>query len=398
MFSTILWSLFFLACPAFTLWLCSKSKFLDSVGAIVLCYGIGILIGNIGVFPDNIFKVHNVFNMLTIPLALPLVFFSLNLKGWGKQAGLAAKSFGGALLAVVLASFIAYVIFAPKLGAEANKMAGMLIGCYTGGTPNLASIGSALKISQTNYIAVHTADVFVGAILLLLILTVIPRILKKILPAFKVPKSMDNTNIIREDNFDPYFKGYNKKQFLPLLGAFGITVLIFAIGGGASLLAEKLFARSMEAELASELSSVIAILIITTLGVIASFIKKVRNIKMTFQLGHYFLLIFALVVSSMADVRKLLDIAPLTILYVATLLTLSFVLHTIFSKLTKVDRDTHLVAMTALIYSPPFVPVVAAVLKNKQVIMTGMLVGIAGWIIGNYAGIGFAYLMRAIFG
>ncbi len=336
--------------------------------------------------------------MLTIPLALPLVFFSLNLKGWGKQAGLAAKSFGGALLAVVLASFIAYVIFAPKLGAEANKMAGMLIGCYTGGTPNLASIGSALKISQTNYIAVHTADVFVGAILLLLILTVIPRILKKILPAFKVPKSMDNTNIIREDNFDPYFKGYNKKQFLPLLGAFGITVLIFAIGGGASLLAEKLFARSMEAELASELSSVIAILIITTLGVIASFIKKVRNIKMTFQLGHYFLLIFALVVSSMADVRKLLDIAPLTILYVATLLTLSFVLHTIFSKLTKVDRDTHLVAMTALIYSPPFVPVVAAVLKNKQVIMTGMLVGIAGWIIGNYAGIGFAYLMRAIFG
>jgi uncharacterized membrane protein len=74
------------------------------------------------------------------------------------------------------------------------------------------------------------------------------------------------------------------------------------------------------------------------------------------------------------------------------------VIHTLVSKLTKVDRDTHMVAITALVYSPPFVPVVAAVLKNKQVIMTGMLVGIAGWIIGNYAGIGFAYLMQLIFG
>jgi uncharacterized membrane protein len=100
----------------------------------------------------------------------------------------------------------------------------------------------------------------------------------------------------------------------------------------------------------------------------------------------------------MADITRLVGTAPVVILYVAVLLVLSFIFHTIISKITKVDRDTHLVAMTALVYSPPFVPVVAAVLKNKQVIMTGMLVGIAGWIIGNYAGIGFAYLMQLIFG
>jgi len=398
MLSTILWSLFFLACPAFILWLCSKNKFLDSVGAIVLCYAIGILIGNIGILPKNIGDVQSVFNMVTIPLALPLVFFSLNLRGWGKQAGLAAKSFGGALLSVILASFISYVIFQTSLGAEAHKMAGMLIGCYTGGTPNLAAIGSALKISQTNYIAVHTSDVFVGAVLFLLILTLIPRALKKILPAFKLPGGGKVKNTIKEDSFEPYFKGYNKKDFWPLAGAFGIAIVIFAIGGGISLLAEGMLAKSMEPEVASELSSVIAILIITTLGILSSFIKKIRQIRMTFQLGHYLLLIFALVVSSMADITKLVDTAPMTLLYVAVLLGLSFIIHTVVSKLMKVDRDTHLVAMTALVYSPPFVPVVAATLKNKDVIMTGMLVGIAGWIIGNYAGIGFAYLMQLIFG
>ena len=182
MLSTILWSVFFLACPAFILWICSKNKFLDSVGAIVLCYVTGMLIGNIGILPDNIFQVQDTFNTIVIPLALPLVFFSMNLKGWGKQAGMAAKSFGGALLAVVVSSFLAYTIFQSVLGDESWKMAGMLIGCYTGGTPNLAAIGTGLEISSTNYVSVHTADVFVGGVLFLLILSVIPRLLKKILP------------------------------------------------------------------------------------------------------------------------------------------------------------------------------------------------------------------------
>ncbi|MEA2077617.1 MAG: DUF819 family protein [Candidatus Marinimicrobia bacterium] len=388
MLSTILWSVFFLACPAFILWICSKNKFLDSVGAIVLCYGVGLLIGNIGIFPENIFDVQDTFNMLVIPIALPLIFFSMDLRGWGKQAGMAAKSFGGALVSVILASFIAYVIFSPNLGGEAWKMAGMLIGCYSGGTPNLAAIGTGLEISSVNYISVHTADVFVGGVLLLLILTVIPRALKKILRPFKNVEEIEDTheNSLKHESFEPYFKGFRKKNFFPLLGAFGLAILIFGIGGGASFLVPE------------GISSVVAILIITTLGILASFIPKIRNIRMTFQLGHYFLLVFALVVSSMADITKLVDTAPNVILYVAVLLALSFVIHTIVSKLTKVDRDTHLVAMTALVYSPPFVPVVAAVLKNKQVIMTGMLVGITGWIIGNYAGIGFAYLMQLIFG
>ncbi|MCK4813720.1 MAG: DUF819 family protein [Candidatus Marinimicrobia bacterium] len=387
MFLTILWVLFFLACPAFILWAASKSKFLDSLGAIVICYVVGLIIGNIGILPDDITATQDTLNMLVIPLALPLIFFSMDLRGWGKQAGTAGKAFLGALVSVIIASAVAYLIFAPHLGDEGWKMSGMLIGCYSGGTPNLAAIGTGLEISSSNYIAVHASDVLVGGILFLLILSVIPRLLKKVLLPFKkLSGDTHQKNIKQMDNFEPYFKGFQKQDFLPLLGAFGLATVIFAIGGGASFLVPE------------GISSVVAILIITTLGVLASFMPKIRNIKMTFQLGHYFLLVFALVVSSMADIGKLIGTTPVIILYVAVLLILAFVIHTLFSKLMKVDADTHLIAMTALVYSPPFVPVVASILKNKQVIMTGMLVGIAGWVIGNYIGIGFAYLMRVMSG
>lgn len=387
MVTTMLWVVFFLACPALILRLCAKHSFLDSIGGIVICYVVGLIVGNAGVFPDNIADVQDTMNMLVIPLALPLIFFSMDLRAWSKQAFTAAKAFTAALVSVFIASAIVFFFFAPHLGAEGWKMAGMLIGCYTGGTPNLAAIGTGLEISSSSYIAVHASDVLVGGVLFLLILSIIPRILKKVLPRYlQLSVSANENNARQLDHFEPYFRGFRRKDLLPLLASFGLSLIIFAVGGGASLLVPE------------GISSVVAILIITTLGVLASMIPKIRNIRMTFQLGHYFLLVFALVVSSMANIRELIGTAPMIILYIASMLLLAFLVHTLLSKLMKIDADTHLVTMTALVYSPPFVPVVAAVLKNKQVIMSGMLAGIAGWIIGNYAGIGFAYLMRGLIG
>jgi uncharacterized membrane protein len=387
MITNIIWVLFYLFCPALILYLCSKNKLLDSVGAIVLCYVLGLIIGNIGIFPEHIASIQDAMNTVVIPLALPLIFFSMNLKSWSRQAGMAAKAFAGALMSVIIASFSMYGIFAPLMGEEAWKMSGMLVGCYTGGTPNLAAIANGLDITSSSYMAVHASDVLVCGVLFLLILSVIPRMLKRILPPFRLLSNEENeTNLRKMDGFEPYFRGFRKEDILPLAGAFGLALLIFAVGGGISFL------------FPDEFASVAAILLITTLGVLASFVPGIRRIRMTFQLGHYLLLVFALVVSSMADIRKLIGTAPMVMLYITALMIVAFVLHTLFSKWMKVDRDSHLISITALVYSPPFVPVVAAVLKNKQVIMTGMLVGIAGWIIGNYAGIGFAYLVRTIFG
>jgi len=62
------------------------------------------------------------------------------------------------------------------------------------------------------------------------------------------------------------------------------------------------------------------------------------------------------------------------------------VLQTIFSKIFKIDTDTMIVTSTALICSPPFVPVVAGALKNREIVVSGLTVGIVGYAIGNYLG------------
>ncbi len=390
MITTMFWVLFFMGLPVLVLWACSRYTILDAIGGVVICYAAGILIGNIGVFPDNMLVIQDYMTMLTIPIALPLIFFSMHLADWRKQTGLVVRAFSGALLAVVIGSCITFMLFEQRIGPDAWKVAGMLIGCYTGGTPNMAAIGTALNVDTTQYIAVHASDVVVSSFLLLLIISVLPRFLRKILPVDeqnihnKRIKDHDTDAVYGQKEFTPYFSGFTKQHIPPLVRAFIFSLVIFAIGGGISLMVPEW------------ISSVVAIVVITSLGVAGSFVKHIRESKFTFQLGYYFLLVFSLVVSSMANVRQLTDTAPVMMLYVASLLSITFLVHIGFSKVLHVDADTHLITATALIFSPPFVPVVAASLKNRNVIMAGMVTGIAGWVLGNYLGIAFGYLMRLL--
>ena len=58
-----------------------------------------------------------------------------------------------------------------------------------------------------------------------------------------------------------------------------------------------------------------------------------------------------------------------------------FILHLILAKIFRVDADNFLITATAFIFSPPFVPVVANALKNKDVISHRYNRWIIGYII-----------------
>lgn len=180
-------------------------------------------------------------------------------------------------------------------------------------------------------------------------------------------------------------KSLAPSRIKPLLKALLLSLLIFAVGGGLTLLLPKSF------------SSVVAILVIATLGIACSLIPSVRKIEKSFQLGQYFVLVFSLALSSMADIGKLLSTAPMLMALVGVIIFLSVLFHVLMAAIFKIDADTVIITSIAGVFSPPFVPMVAAALKNREMIMTGVMTGIIGWAIGTYLGIGFAYLLHALF-
>ena len=74
----------------------------------------------------------------------------------------------------------------------------------------------------------------------------------------------------------------------------------------------------------------------------------------------------------------------------------SLILHIILAKIFRIDADNFLITSAAFIFSPPFVPMVANALKNKDVIVTGITGGIIGYIVGNYMGVALAYFLKGI--
>ncbi len=110
----------------------------------------------------------------------------------------------------------------------------------------------------------------------------------------------------------------------------------------------------------------------------------------------YIIMIFCLVVSSMASFSQLSNLNYPLLSYVGFSVFGSLTLHGIFCKIFKIDADTFIITSTSAICSPPFVPVVAAALGNRMVILSGLTTGIIGYAIGNYLGISIAYIVKSL--
>ncbi len=374
---------FFLLMPILIIFLEGKYRIVKKAGGVLICYVLGAFVGNVGLLPEEAYKYQDMLSQLTVPLALPLILFSMDVRKWLKMAGSAISSLLLGLFTVVLMILVGYWIFRESI-PEIWKVSGMLTGIYTGGTPNMAAIKTALNVETEVYLMTHTYEVALGAIYLVFILSVGQRVFLMWLRPFKAPETGNLTvsNINLEEQYESYTGFFKRKTFLGVLAAFGLSVLIFGSSYGLSMLFPEDF------------STAAIILLITTFGIVFSFVPKVKNIEKTFQAGMYIILIFCLVVSSMADIRKLVNISFDLFWYVALAMFGSHILHAFLARFLKIDADTVIISGSALICSPPFVPVVAGALRNREVILTGLIVGIAGYAIGNYLGVLIAYALK----
>ena len=158
--------------------------------------------------------------------------------------------------------------------------------------------------------------------------------------------------------------------------SLGVTIAIAGVSGGAALLVPEGWFM------------VVFILMLTTLGVACSFIRSVRALDMSYDMGMYLIYIFSMTIASMADLSNL-DLAggayQLGFMTVAVFLSLG--LHAIVCRLMRVDADSMIISSVAFINSPPFVPMAAAAMRNKKALITGLGAGIVGYAAGNHLGV-----------
>ena len=383
--ATVILVLFFLLSPLVILRLCHRYSLLGKIGAVVVAYVIGFVIGNLGLLPmiDGHAKVQELLTILTIPIAIPLLLFSMDIKKWTQIAGKTILSLAFALTSVIIAVVAGFFIFRNQGIQNLWDVSGMMVGLYIGSTPNLAAIQAALGADEATYMIVVTYDLVIGAFHLLFVMTIAQRLLLMFLPAYSFIDPASG-NLGRADDEDPYWGLLKKETVVPLMKSFGIALLIFCIGGVASLLVPA------SAQMA------VVILIITTLGIAASLIPAVKKLDKSFELGMYLILIFCMVIASRADLGNIDFVAMKIAAYVAFVVFGSMIIQAFFSWMFRIDADTYLITSTALITNPAVVLVVAGSLKNREIVFSGLSAAIIGLAVGNYLGIFMAWFLERI--
>ncbi len=355
----------FVGFPVLAIYGARKSRALRFLGPIVLCYLFGIALGNLFAIDTDL---ANTFTEATVIVAIPLLLFTTDFRAWLRIAKPAVVSFTLASVAVIVTAATAAAILAVPHNWQ---MAGMTVGVYTGGTPNMSAIGIALDVPDETFVLLNGADVILSGVYLLFLLSIAQRVLGKFLPAFDFAALEDHSASDRAD-----FGWRN------VLMALGSSILVSGVAVGLVYV------------LAPDLPIAAVILSITTIGILASFVPKIRNLPGTFETGEFLLLVFAVAVGTLANVKRLAGAFGDVFLFVSIVLVGAILLHYLLATFFRIDTDTVLITSTAAVFGPAFVPPVAAALKNRQIIVSGLTTGVVGYAIGNYAGIALAYLLR----
>lgn len=397
MIPVIIYALIFIFMPALVLRLCRKVSFLGKIGPILVLYIIGVILGQIpGLNTEATFKLKDTVTTLMIPLALPMMLFGCqfnfkDMKGVG-------KSLVAGLIAVIVATVLGYIIFGSRI-EDGPKVAGLLVGCETGGTINMAALKQALDFPSERYVLLNSFDMLVCFLYFVFLLSFGIKLFRKVLPHNAAmedggAEGLENSAVLEKSQYRGLWTPSGIRQLFKILltviccivlAALAVILvgIILTLGDG-----NPVTLKTIAASFSAGWFMPVFILSLTTFAIGASFMEPVRKMNYSYDVGLYLIYIFSLAVASMADVTKLNFGQELyTFLFLACIIFGSLLLQFLLSVVLKIEADMMIVTSVSLINSPPFVPMMTTAMHNRKVLVPGITVGIIGFAVGNYLGV-----------
>ena len=375
--------------PVLIIELFKRFNWMRKIGTVVAAYAIGILFALTGFVhfeagteaAVTFSKLQSTLMSVTVPLAIPLMLFNCDFRLWTKALPKTIWSLVGGITAVLLAVVSGYFIFHTSEISEFNKVAAMMTGIYTGGTMNFNALGASLGVDKTLMAIVLAFEMVLTTPYIFFIIGGGYKVFRKILPYNDVTRRGRTDEDVTSKDVENYRCMFVKENVGGMFIGLGLSVLFLAVGAGLALL------------ITGTLNELVVILTITTLSIIASFFKKVRELPKTFELGMFFILIFSVIVASLFDIHSVNGGSLMIGLFVAWVMIIAAGLHLLFCRIAHVSGDLFCVSQIALLCSPPFVPPVVGAMQNKKVLISGIVIGLVGYAIGTYLGVLIAFVL-----
>ncbi len=347
-------------------------KRVSGVGIMLV---VAMLLGNFGVIPHAAPAYDMVWSFL-VPAAVPLLLLKANLRRIIPETGPMLGAYFLAVVGTLIGAVIGLWIF--PLGVAGPDLAGVLSATYIGGSMNFAAVSEALGFTESTLLtAALAADNVVGT-LHILVVVLIPSvaILRRWIPSPIVenPQMLMHDETTDDNDMPPFNPAH-------ICLALTISLVIGALGYG---IAKVLHIPNY------------GILFITALTLLVAnvFHNQLENLHGAFETGMLMMYIFFVTIGAGADISVMIETGVMIFVYASFIIIAHLIVIVLGAKIFNMDLAEIVIASLACI-GGPVAPAAISVSRGWPSLATpGLMVGILGYAIANFIGVGLAELLK----
>lgn len=391
-----LWTIL-IAWAAISIYLEQKFTWASKVsGAIIGLLG-ALVLANLKIIPTEA-PVYDAVWGYIVPLAVPLLLFKADLRKIWKESGRTFLAFNISACGTVLGAFAAALLLG-NMVPEVNKATAMMTGSYIGGGINFVAMADAFQASKNTVNALIVAD-NLNMAFYFMVLMMIPA-----MSFFKKHYGHPYEDLVAEQaaaasdggstNQAASYWGRKEISLLDIAMALGTTFVIVTV---ATKFAGWVGGSSAPGIIKAVLGQ--KYLIITTLTVVlATFLPKFfGEIRGAQEIGTFMIYIFFVVIGAPADLKMIIMNSPLLFIFCAVTVIINMLVTFGVGKLFRFNVEELCVASNASVGGPTTAAAMAIAKGWTELVLPAMLVGVWGYVIGNYLGIFTGNMVGKLFG
>jgi uncharacterized membrane protein len=386
----LLWT-FMIGWAAVSVWLEQKYRWAATLSGCMIALLGAMFAANLRIVPLDAPSYDAVWAYV-VPAAVPLLLFDADIRRIKRESGSAFVAFHISTLGTMIGAAIAAVLFYSFI-PEIRGVIAMFTGTYIGGSVNLAAMRDVFGVSPEMASASVVADNFLMAIYFF-VLMIIPgfsffrrRFRSRVGGLAEPVGSDEGTNAAR------FWERHNI-SLLDIATCAALTMVIVT--------ASTKFTYLVNASGIPDLLKMLIgqkYLVITTLTVIlaTAFPSFFRGVHGARELGTFLIHIFFVVIGVPASLSMILERSPLLFVFASVIVALNLIVSLALGKLFNVNIEELVVCCNATIGGPTTAAAMCITKGWNDLIVPALLVGVWGYVLGNYCGVFMANALSYFF-
>lgn len=380
---------FVVVCAAAAVYLEQKTKWGSKVTGPILGLVIALIASNLGVIPMSSPAFDVVSNYL-VPVAVVLILFKADIRSIFGTTKKELIAFHIAAVGTFIGTIVGVLLLAGIMPAI-REIAPAMCATYIGGSINFVAMTQQFSPSGNITSAALVADNLVMAIFVL-ILTWIPgsKFFRK---HFKHPyETLAEQGIAEGENKIASYWQPKPISLLDISLALATAFLIAALSSNLASFISVNTSGLIQAFFGNQY----VILTTLTLILVSIFPNYFKNISGADEIGSFFIYMFFVTVGIPASLKEVITQAPLLLVFSFTICTINLLFALIGGKITKCSIEEIVIASDATLAGPSGTAALAIAKGWNKLIIPALLVGLWGYVIGNYCGVFIAQIFGLV--